>query len=175
MTSVQAISAALVPYLGTAAGKLAFGLGMAGAALVAAIVVSLAAAWGFAELTGARRSLNCRATQAPLFYGVYVASLALARRLHPGVRFAGPPVGGHRGGQRPAAAGGPRVPPGPGAHKALPAPYRLHKVQSTVTLVVSWWPCWPSTSSSAPTCSACDPDLTARSPPACGSPKAVDL
>ena len=78
---MQAISAALVPYLGTAAGKLAFGLGMAGAAMVAAIVVSLAAAWGFAELTGARRSLNCRATQAPLFYGVYVASLALAAGL----------------------------------------------------------------------------------------------
>jgi Mn2+/Fe2+ NRAMP family transporter len=78
LTSVQAISAALVPYLGTAAGKLAFGLGMVGAALVAAIVVSLAAAWAFADLRGTRASLNSRASQAPLFYGVYVASLVTA-------------------------------------------------------------------------------------------------
>ncbi len=52
LTSVQAISAALVPYLGTAAGKLAFGLGMAGAALVAAIVVSLAGGVGLRRTDG---------------------------------------------------------------------------------------------------------------------------
>jgi Mn2+/Fe2+ NRAMP family transporter len=135
LSSVQAISAALVPYLGTAAGKLAFGLGMAGAAMVAAIVVSLAAAWGFAELTGARRSLNCRATQAPLFYGVYVASLALAAGL---TLVCGSPV---RLSVAIEVGNALLLPVVLGfllalAHKALPAPYRLHKVQSTVTLGV---------------------------------------
>jgi Mn2+/Fe2+ NRAMP family transporter len=135
LTSVQAISAALVPYLGTAAGKLAFGLGMAGAALVAAIVVSLAAAWGFAELTGARRSLNCRATQAPLFYGVYVASLALAAGI---TLVCGSPVSLSVAIEVGNAL---LLPVVLGfllalAHKALPAPYRLHKVQSTVTFAV---------------------------------------
>ena len=135
LTSVQAISAALVPYLGTAAGKLAFALGMAGAALVAAIVVSLAAAWGFAELTGARRSLNYRATQAPLFYGVYVASLALASGF---TLVCGSPV---RLSVAIEVGNALLLPVVLGfllalAHKALPAPYRLHKVQSTVTLGV---------------------------------------
>ena len=135
LTSVQAISAALVPYLGTAAGKLAFGLGMAGAALVAAIVVSLAAAWAFAELTGARRSLNCRATQAPLFYGVYIASLVLAAGL---TLVCGSPVRLSVGIEVGNAL---LLPVVLGfllalARKALPAPYRLHKVQSTITLVV---------------------------------------
>ena len=78
LSSVQAISAALVPYLGNRAGKLAFALGVSGAAMVAAIVVSLAAAWAFAELTGTRGSLNSRAKQAPWFYGVYIASLVVA-------------------------------------------------------------------------------------------------
>ncbi|MGA3219183.1 MAG: divalent metal cation transporter [Acidimicrobiales bacterium] len=135
LTSVQAISAALVPYLGTAAGKLAFGLGMAGAAMLAAIVVSLAAAWGFAELTGARRSLNCRATQAPLFYGVYVASLALAAGL---TLVVGSPV---RLSVAIEVGNALLLPVVLGfllalAHKALPAPYRLHRAQATVTLVV---------------------------------------
>ena len=135
LTSVQAISAALVPYLGTAAGKLAFGLGLAGAALVAAIVVSLAAAWGFAELTGARRSLNCRATQAPLFYGVYVASLAVAAGI---TLVCGSPV---RLSVAIEVGNALLLPVVLGfllalAHRALPAPYRLHKVQSTVTLAV---------------------------------------
>jgi Mn2+/Fe2+ NRAMP family transporter len=135
LASVQAISAALVPYLGAAAGKLAFGLGMAGAALVAAIVVSLAAAWGFAELTGARRSLNCRARQAPLFYGVYVASLALAVCL---TLVCGSPV---RLSVAIEVGNALLLPVVLGfllalARKALPPPYRLHKAQSTVTLAV---------------------------------------
>jgi len=79
--SVPAISAALVPYLGQAGGRLAFALGMAGASLVAAIVISLAAAWAFAELTGVPGSLNRRASQEPVFYGVYFASLAVAGAL----------------------------------------------------------------------------------------------
>jgi Mn2+/Fe2+ NRAMP family transporter len=81
LDSVQAISAALVPYLGTAGGKLAFALGIAGAALVAGIVVSLAAAWAFAELTGTPGSLNRGARQEPLFYGAYFFSLVVAGAL----------------------------------------------------------------------------------------------
>lgn len=81
LANVQSISAALVPYLGPTTGRVVFALGMAGAALVAAIVVSLAAAWAFAELTGSPRSLDCRARQAPVFYGVYLASLAIAAAL----------------------------------------------------------------------------------------------
>jgi len=78
LRDVQTISAALVPSLGVTAGRLAFALGMAGAALVAALVVSLAAAWAFAEASGQRGSLNNRARQAPMFYGAYFVSLAVA-------------------------------------------------------------------------------------------------
>ncbi len=78
LSSVPAISAALVPALGHLGGRLAFEVGMAGVALVAAIVVSLAAAWAFSDLTRHRGSLNDSARRAPAFYGVYFASLALA-------------------------------------------------------------------------------------------------
>ena len=78
LRDVQEISAALVPFLGVSAGRVAFVLGMAGAAIVAAIVVSLAAAWACAEAWGARGSLNAKARQAPLFYGAYYASLIVA-------------------------------------------------------------------------------------------------
>lgn len=81
LDTVPQISAALVPYLGAVGGRLAFALGITGGALLAAIVVSLAAAWAFAELAGSPRSLNKRVGQAPLFYGVYFASLALATGL----------------------------------------------------------------------------------------------
>jgi Mn2+/Fe2+ NRAMP family transporter len=49
LTNVQDIWAALAPFLGPGAGRLTFALGVAGAALVAAIVVSLAAAWATVE------------------------------------------------------------------------------------------------------------------------------
>ena len=57
---------------------MAFALGVMGAALVAAIVVSLAAAWAFAEISGARGSLNERARRAPVFYSAYFVSVGLA-------------------------------------------------------------------------------------------------
>ena len=133
--SVQAISAALVPYLGAWAGKMAFALGVSGAAMVAAIVVSLAAAWAFAELTGTRGSLNSRATQAPLFYGVYIASLAAAAAITLVARSA----------VRLSLA----VEVGNAlllpvvlvfllalAWKALPAPYQLSRSQSVATVLV---------------------------------------
>ncbi len=51
---------------------------MTGAALVAAIVVSLAASWAVAELGGKPRSLNRPAGAAPLFYGAYFCALIVA-------------------------------------------------------------------------------------------------
>jgi Mn2+/Fe2+ NRAMP family transporter len=50
--------------------------GITGAALLASIVVSLAAAWSVSELLTTKGSLNQRPRQAPLFYGLYTAALA---------------------------------------------------------------------------------------------------
>ncbi len=71
LDSVGEMSAALTPFLGERAGKLVFGMGVVGAGLVAAIVASLALAWGLGEVAGFRRSLKDRPLQAPLFYGCY--------------------------------------------------------------------------------------------------------
>ena len=73
LNSVGEMSAALTPLLGERAGRLVFGVGVLGAGLVAAIVASLALAWGLGEVAGFRRSLKDRPTQAPLFYGCYAA------------------------------------------------------------------------------------------------------
>jgi Mn2+/Fe2+ NRAMP family transporter len=75
LDSVQQIAGALVPFLGETTGEVFFALGMVGAALVAAIVVSLTAAWGLGELTGYHHSLEKHPREAPWFYGVYTASL----------------------------------------------------------------------------------------------------
>ena len=60
LRTVGQIAGALTPYLGNLGGTVLFGLGMLGAALVAAIVSSLAGAWGLAEVFGWRHSLNER-------------------------------------------------------------------------------------------------------------------
>ena len=71
LTTVGEMSQALTPFLGQGAGRLVFSLGVLGAGLVAAIVASLAAAWGVGEVAGYRRSLELRPLQARWFYGVY--------------------------------------------------------------------------------------------------------
>jgi Mn2+/Fe2+ NRAMP family transporter len=71
LDSVGAMSAALTPFLGPAMGKLVFGIGVLGAGMVAAIVASLALAWGLGEVAGYRRSLEYRPFEARWFYGVY--------------------------------------------------------------------------------------------------------
>lgn len=78
LTDIQGIWAVLARALGGGAGKMAFAVGVTGAALVAAIVVSLSGAWAFAEVAGGAASLNARPKQAPLFYGAYLAMLGLA-------------------------------------------------------------------------------------------------
>ena len=71
LSTVGDMSQALTPFLGTAMGNLVFGLGVLGAGMVAAIVVSLAFAWGLGEVAGYRRSLEYRPLEARWFYGVY--------------------------------------------------------------------------------------------------------
>jgi Mn2+/Fe2+ NRAMP family transporter len=60
LNSVGEISAALRPYLGATAASVLFGAGILGAALVAALVSSLAGAWGLAEIFGWKHTLNER-------------------------------------------------------------------------------------------------------------------
>jgi len=75
LNTVHQISEAITPYLGTTIGHLCFALGMIGASLVAAIVVSLTAAWAFGEITGFKHSLEHKPKDAPWFYIIYCATL----------------------------------------------------------------------------------------------------
>jgi Mn2+/Fe2+ NRAMP family transporter len=75
LNTIGDISKVLVPVLGPDIGRFIFGLGTIGAAMVAAIVVSLAAAWGFGEVTGYRHSLEHHPFEAPWFYGVYTLAV----------------------------------------------------------------------------------------------------
>ncbi len=71
LSTVGEMSEALTPFMGQFTGKLVFSLGVLGAGLVAAIVASLALAWGVGEVAGYRRSLELKPLQARWFYGVY--------------------------------------------------------------------------------------------------------
>ncbi|WP_245428084.1 NRAMP family divalent metal transporter [Roseiarcus fermentans] len=71
LTSVGDVSAALTPALGAVAGKVVFGAGVLGASMVAAIVASLALAWGVGEIAGYKRALERRPFAAGWFTGVY--------------------------------------------------------------------------------------------------------
>jgi Mn2+/Fe2+ NRAMP family transporter len=71
LDTVGQLSDALTPFLGVGYGRLVFGLGIVGAGLVAAIVSSLALAWGLGEVTGYKHSLEHRPFEARWFYGVY--------------------------------------------------------------------------------------------------------
>ena len=73
LSTVGEISGALTPVLGEWAGRIVFSAGVLGASLVAAIVSSLALAWGVGEVAGYRRSLEYHPFDAGWFYGVYAA------------------------------------------------------------------------------------------------------
>jgi Mn2+/Fe2+ NRAMP family transporter len=73
LATVGEMSAALTPFLGPRVGRVVFGAGVLGAGMVAAIVASLALAWGLGEVAGYRRSLEYRPLQARWFYGCYAA------------------------------------------------------------------------------------------------------
>ena len=77
LDTVEQISQALTPFLGQAGGRVLFGLGMTGAALVATIVVTLTAARTLGEALGVNHSLEHAPREAPWFYGVYTAALVL--------------------------------------------------------------------------------------------------
>jgi Mn2+/Fe2+ NRAMP family transporter len=73
LNTVGDMANALIPFLGTNVGRLVFSAGVIGAGMVAAIVCSLAFAWGLGEVTGYRRSLEDHPLEAKWFYGVYAA------------------------------------------------------------------------------------------------------
>jgi Mn2+/Fe2+ NRAMP family transporter len=75
LSSVGDISLALTPALGAMAGRVIFGAGVLGASLVAAIVSSLALAWGVGEIAGYKRTLEKRPFEAGWFYAVYALSV----------------------------------------------------------------------------------------------------
>ncbi|WP_293914460.1 divalent metal cation transporter [Deinococcus sp.] len=75
LESVGQIASGLSRALGPLSGRLLFALGVLGASLLAAVVVSLAAAWGVGEVAGFRRSLEDRPREAPWFYTVYSVAL----------------------------------------------------------------------------------------------------
>jgi NRAMP (natural resistance-associated macrophage protein)-like metal ion transporter len=75
LDTVQQIAQAITPFLGDVTGKLLFGLGLAGSALVATIVVTLTAARTLSEVLGVKHSLEHEPNEAPWFYGIYAATL----------------------------------------------------------------------------------------------------
>ena len=77
LDTIEEIVGAITPFLGEFAGKLLFGLGMSGAALVAAIVVTLTAARTLAEVLGAKHKLEDEPREAPWFYGSYAVALVV--------------------------------------------------------------------------------------------------
>lgn len=78
LNTVQQISEALTPFLGPTIGKILFAVGLSGAALVAAIVVTLASSWGFGEIFKKPASLNYKWKEAPAFYIFYCSLLVIA-------------------------------------------------------------------------------------------------
>jgi Mn2+/Fe2+ NRAMP family transporter len=81
LDNVGEISGALSPLLGENFGRLAFSAGVLGASMVAAIVCSLALAWGVGEVAGYRRSLEYHPFAAKWFYGVYALAVVGAAAL----------------------------------------------------------------------------------------------
>jgi Mn2+/Fe2+ NRAMP family transporter len=75
LDTVQQIADAITPFLGEATGKLLFGLGLSGSAVVATIVVTLTAARTLSEVLGVKHSLEHEPHEAPWFYGIYTATL----------------------------------------------------------------------------------------------------
>ena len=75
LDTIEEIVGAITPFLGNFAGKLLFCLGMIGASMVAAIVVTLTAARTLAEVLGAKHKLEDEPREAPWFYGFYALAL----------------------------------------------------------------------------------------------------
>lgn len=78
LQTVGQIANALVPALGRTGADVLFGLGMLGAATVAALVVAVAGSRGLGEVLGWRTSLNDPPRRARAFYGVCVGALVIS-------------------------------------------------------------------------------------------------
>jgi Mn2+/Fe2+ NRAMP family transporter len=81
LAGIGDLDRALGSVAGPTAARLLLAAGVLGAALVAAIVVSLALAWAVAEGCGRPHSLDHSPRRAPLFYGIYVAAVAVGATL----------------------------------------------------------------------------------------------
>ncbi len=75
LNSIEDFAHMLTPVMGVTVGRLLFSLGILGAALIASVVVSLAAAWGFGEVTGYKHSLEHSPLEAPWFYLVFTVGV----------------------------------------------------------------------------------------------------
>jgi Mn2+/Fe2+ NRAMP family transporter len=71
LNTVHQLSEAFVPFLGKGWGRVVFSVGILGAGMVASIVISLAGAWGWGEVTGFKHSLEHEPRDAPWFYAIY--------------------------------------------------------------------------------------------------------
>jgi len=78
VNEIPDISAAITPHLGATAGRILFGLGMIGGAMIGAIVVSITASWTLGEVVGFGRSLDKSPREAPGFFIVYMFILVIA-------------------------------------------------------------------------------------------------
>jgi Mn2+/Fe2+ NRAMP family transporter len=75
LDSIGQISMTLTPLLGETIGRAVFGVGVVGAAMAAAIVSSLACAWGLGEIFGLKRSLEHDAQRRRYFAFSYAVSI----------------------------------------------------------------------------------------------------
>jgi Mn2+/Fe2+ NRAMP family transporter len=76
LNSVAEAASALRPVAGAAAEQI-FAVGLLGASLLAATIVPLSSAYAIAETAGVERSLSRKIREAPVFYGLFTAQLAL--------------------------------------------------------------------------------------------------
>jgi Mn2+/Fe2+ NRAMP family transporter len=79
--TIGEISRVLSSVIGEQIGHLVFGVAVLGAAMVAAIVASLAFAWGVGELSGYKRTLEHSPFQGRWFYALFVASVSVSALL----------------------------------------------------------------------------------------------
>jgi Mn2+/Fe2+ NRAMP family transporter len=71
LNTVEQIAHAITPFFGKQVGEMIFAIGMLGASMVAAVVVSLTAVWAIGEVLGYKRSLQHKPKEAPAFYIIY--------------------------------------------------------------------------------------------------------
>jgi Mn2+/Fe2+ NRAMP family transporter len=78
LETIGDISVTMKPLLGDTFGPLVFSAGVLGASMVAAVVCSLAMAWGVGELCGMRRTLEYQPQRLRWFFLIYLSGTVLA-------------------------------------------------------------------------------------------------